>query len=65
MYYVGDMPDDMRAARGVGAVGLGFVNHNSDESVQEREAHRKILLENGAEAVFGRFEELVDYLSAD
>jgi phosphoglycolate phosphatase-like HAD superfamily hydrolase len=65
MYYVGDMPDDMRAARRAGAVGLGFVNHKSDENMREREAHRDILLENGAEAVFGGFEELIDYLSAD
>jgi HAD superfamily hydrolase (TIGR01548 family) len=65
LYYVGDMPDDMRAAREAGAAGLGFVNHNSDESEHEREEHRNILQKHGAEAVFGRFEELIAYLSAD
>jgi phosphoglycolate phosphatase-like HAD superfamily hydrolase len=62
LYYVGDMPDDMVAARGAAAVPLGFVNRESDEGEDEREAHREILRQSGARAVFGSFQELIDHL---
>jgi HAD superfamily phosphatase len=61
-YYVGDMPDDMGAARAAGMTALGFVDHESGEGEDKREEHRAILRQKGAEAVFGSFRELIAYL---
>jgi phosphoglycolate phosphatase-like HAD superfamily hydrolase len=61
-FYVGDMPDDIIAARRADMTPIGFVNSRSSETVEEQEEHRALLMQRGAEAVFGNFEELSHYL---
>lgn len=51
--YVGDVPDDMRMARAVGAIGIGI-----ESAVGGREA----MLEAGATAVYSRVADFVDEL---
>jgi phosphoglycolate phosphatase len=51
--YVGDVPDDMRMARAVGAIGIGI-----ESSIADRE----VMLEAGATAVYPRVAEFVDDL---
>jgi HAD superfamily hydrolase (TIGR01548 family) len=58
--YVGDMPDDMIASRAAGVQPVGFSHGGSGT---EKEAHERILRENGAVVVFFDFEELVRYFS--
>ena len=58
VYYVGDMPDDIRAANAAGAIPIGFVKvgENTNDG-----SHEKLLIERGAFRVFSRFGELVDF----
>jgi phosphoglycolate phosphatase len=51
--YVGDVPDDMRMARAVGAIGIGI-----ESSIGLRE----VMLEAGAAAVYPRVADFVDDL---
>jgi phosphoglycolate phosphatase len=51
--YVGDVPDDMRMARAVGAVGIGILSTIGS---------REVLLEAGAAAVYPRVADFVDDL---
>ena len=51
--YVGDVPDDMRMARAVGALGIG---------IESSIGTRAELLEAGAAAVYGSVAEFVDDL---
>ena len=51
--YVGDVPDDMRMARAVGAIGIGI-----ESSIADREA----MLEAGATVVYPRVADFVDEL---
>lgn len=53
--YVGDVPDDMRMARTVGAIGIG---------IQSETWRREDLVEAGASAVFSSVAEFVDELLA-
>jgi HAD superfamily hydrolase (TIGR01548 family) len=63
-YYVGDMPDDMIAARRAGMIALGFVNQGSGEGEDERREHRALLQNRGARTVCGSFRELIACLDA-
>jgi hypothetical protein len=56
------MPDDIIAARRADMTPIGFVNRRSSETLEEQEEHRALLMQRGAEAVFGNFEELSHYL---
>ncbi len=56
------MPDDIQAALSAGVVPLGFVN--ADLSSNEREAHRKLLLDKGAQEVFDNYDELIKYIKS-
>ena len=51
--YVGDVPDDMRMARAVGAIGIG---------IESTIADRETMLEAGASAVYSRVADFVDDL---
>ncbi len=51
--YVGDVPDDMRMARAVGAVGIG---------IESTIGRREVMLEAGASAVFPLVADFVDDL---
>jgi phosphoglycolate phosphatase-like HAD superfamily hydrolase len=51
--YVGDVPDDMRMARAVGAIGIG---------IESAVAGREALLEAGAAVVYARVADFVDEL---
>lgn len=51
--YVGDVPDDMRMARAVGAVGIG---------IESAIGSREVLLEAGASAVYPLVADFVDEL---
>jgi phosphoglycolate phosphatase-like HAD superfamily hydrolase len=51
--YVGDVPDDMRMARAVGAVGIG---------IESAIGNRDVLVEAGASAVYGSVAAFVDDL---
>jgi len=51
--YIGDVPDDMRMARAVGAIGIGI-----ESSIADRE----VMLEAGATAVYPRVADFVDDL---
>ncbi len=62
IYYIGDMPDDMVAASRAGMMPIGFVNIDTEESIQEKEEHKRLLSEHGARKVFGEFQQIVDYL---
>jgi phosphoglycolate phosphatase-like HAD superfamily hydrolase len=61
-YYIGDMPDDMTAATRAGMIPIGFVNKNTNDSIQEQEEHKGLLWECGAREVFGEFGQIIDYL---
>jgi HAD superfamily phosphatase len=60
--YIGDMPDDIKAALRAGVVPLGFVYGSENISSDETEAHRDLLREKGALEVFGTYDELIGYL---
>lgn len=51
--YIGDVPDDMRMARAVGAIGIGI-----ESSIADRET----MLEAGATVVYARVADFVDEL---
>ena len=64
VFYAGDMPDDMVAGERAEVVPLGFIYDGLDISADEREAHRKLLLQNGARRVFGNFGEILRFIEA-
>jgi len=59
--YIGDMPDDMHAARNAGVLPLGFVNVLNRSSEDMSSEHCGLLVRSGAIRVFQRFDELVAY----
>jgi HAD superfamily hydrolase (TIGR01548 family) len=59
IFYIGDMPDDMTAAKRAKVVPIGFVYDGFDT---EREEHRDLLLQKGAERVFSNYEDLIRYI---
>lgn len=60
LYYIGDMPDDMIAARrsGAGYHGIGFL-----QSAPDKAGLREILLEAGADHIIEDFEQLCALIS--
>jgi HAD superfamily hydrolase (TIGR01548 family) len=58
VYYVGDMPDDMRASLAAGVEPIGFVYGGRKP---EKSADEELLRENGASRVFFDFDALVRY----
>jgi phosphoglycolate phosphatase-like HAD superfamily hydrolase len=62
VHYIGDMPDDMVAARRAKINPVGFVNGNSSESDKQRHAHAVLLVQHGACGVINNFDELISFL---
>jgi len=62
VFYVGDMPDDMTAALRAGARAIGFVDESGSSDPGERALHEDLLAKKGAEKVFGRYTEMLEYL---
>jgi HAD superfamily hydrolase (TIGR01548 family) len=62
VFYVGDMPDDMTAALRAGARAIGFVDESGSSDPGERALHEDLLVKKGAEKVFGRYTEMLEYL---
>jgi HAD superfamily hydrolase (TIGR01548 family) len=63
VYYVGDMPDDMRAATRAGVHAVGFVDRENGEKAEQRDEHMALLAHHGAEQVFTTFGELGTFMS--
>ncbi len=62
IYYVGDMPDDMKASLRAGITPIGFVNNSSIKpELKSRDEHYKLLIENGATRVFFHYDDLVTF----
>ncbi len=63
--YVGDMPDDMIAAKEAGVTPVGFVNAFKGISEKSLMEHCGLLVRQGAHRVFQQFDELVEYFSQE
>jgi HAD superfamily hydrolase (TIGR01548 family) len=59
--YVGDMPDDMIAAKNAGVTPVGFVHAWKGISEESLMGHSSLLVREGAYRVFRHFDELVEY----
>jgi HAD superfamily hydrolase (TIGR01548 family) len=64
VYYLGDMPDDMTAAKRAGVVPIGYVYGGFDMSEEERKEHYDLLFQKGAREVFGRYDDLIGYIES-
>jgi len=61
VWYVGDMPDDILAARRACIYPFGFVSKKYIKDPEEALDHRLLLLEMGAHRVFGNFQTLIGF----
>jgi phosphoglycolate phosphatase-like HAD superfamily hydrolase len=62
VYYIGDMPDDMKASLRAGITPIGFVNNSGIKpELMSTDEHYKLLTENGATRVFFHFDDLVAF----
>ena len=62
VYYVGDMPDDIIAARAAKIRPIGFVNRDAGDNEDQRHEHVVLLEYHGASAVFTSFDEIISFL---
>lgn len=62
IYYIGDMPDDMKASLRAGITPIGFVNNSGIKpELMSKNEHCKLLMENGATRVFFLYDDLVAF----
>jgi phosphoglycolate phosphatase-like HAD superfamily hydrolase len=64
VYYLGDMPDDMTAAKRAGVVPIGYVDDGLDMVEEERKEHHDLLFQKGAREVFGSYDDLIGYIES-
>ncbi len=61
IYYIGDMPDDMVAAKRAGIVPVGFI-YPEGKSLTDIEEHKRVLKKAGAKFIIDSFKELISLI---